>query len=252
MLRFYHSLSGFLLFAVSLVLVTPVQAEVEFRANPHTRLSHEYQQRRQEPNYAGCPCGCRRSRLLALVPEHEAVLTVSTHPDFFVAVPALSDISDRPEGEIWTEFWLSDSDTQELLYLVRLPLPEQAGILRLPLSADLPALQMGKDYEWGFSLICDDDHPIGVYGIVRRVEPPADLSTLSEQATPHQLASRYANAGIWVEAIATLAQARQDSPENAEILNDWRSLLQSVELDGVIGNPFVQEPFVQEQIVREQ
>jgi hypothetical protein len=90
-------------------------------------------------------------------------------------------------------------------------------------------------------MICESDYATGVYGIVRRVEPPAEIFNLGEQTTLHERATHYANAGIWVEAIATLAQARQDSPNDLEALNDWRSLLQSVDLTDVAEQPLLEE-----------
>ncbi|MBD2460221.1 DUF928 domain-containing protein [Oscillatoria sp. FACHB-1407] len=231
---------------IASLLATPAQAQIEFRADPQARLPEEYRQRRQEPNYAGCPCGCNRPRLMALIPESTPALTVSTHPEFFISVPAASEISHPPKAEVWGEFWVSHADTQHLIYFIRLPMPEQATVLRLRLPADLPGLDIDKDYEWGFNLNCDEEYRTGVYGIVRRVAFPADIEALGEQATPHERATHYANAGIWVEAIATLAQARQNAPDDLEILNDWRSLLQSAALGPVAEQPLLYEYILEE------
>jgi Ran GTPase-activating protein (RanGAP) involved in mRNA processing and transport len=73
---------------------------------------------------------------------------------------------------------------------------------------------------------------------VRRVEPSAKLISQLKQANPLQKAVIYAKNGIWVESISTLAQLRREYPQNLRVMDYWRSLLKSVDLQDISQQPF--------------
>ena len=76
------------LLAISLT-ATPVQAQIQFQKPEQVPVDENYRWQRQEPGYHGCHCGCRKSKMLAIVPNNSPYLTMSSHPKFFVNVPKI-------------------------------------------------------------------------------------------------------------------------------------------------------------------
>ena len=56
-----------------------------------------------------------------------------------------------------------------------------------------------------------------------------------------ELPALYAQAGIWYEALATLAELRRSKPNDSVLISAWESLLQSVGLDTVAKEPIILE-----------
>ena len=50
----------------------------------------------------------------------------------------------------------------------------------------------------------------------------------------------YAANGIWYETLATLADLRRQSPDDAKLTAQWMQLLQSQKLDPIANQPLVQ------------
>ena len=154
--------------------------------------------------------------------------TVSPYPTFYWYVPEVTAQA--------AEFVLMDEDDNET-YTVKFQLQptDQGGLisLSLPERAGLPPLEIGKNYHWYFSLICDEfDRGTDIFtdGWVRRVaEPDVPLVTAND----------YAQAGIWFEALEILAEEQR--LETTGVLNpEWRSLLDSVGLGDFVEVAFLQ------------
>ena len=62
------------LLAISLT-ATPVQAQIQFQKPEQVPVDENYRWQRQEPGYHGCHCGCRKSKMLAIVPNNSPYLT---------------------------------------------------------------------------------------------------------------------------------------------------------------------------------
>lgn len=174
--------------------------------------------------------------LTALTPSNYLALTVSEHPTLFWYVPQ------SPAKTL--EFTLRDAKDAEVIYKTQLPTPNKAGIVSLSLPASaLPPLKVGQMYHWYLAMVCDSNDRTGdtvVDGWIERTSQSASLTEQLKQANSlSQQAAVYANAGIWHEAVSTLAKLRQNQPENPELLNSWEKLLRSVELE-----QFAQEPVV--------
>ncbi|MGQ4647639.1 DUF928 domain-containing protein [Lyngbya aestuarii] len=169
--------------------------------------------------------------LTALIPETQFGLTVSEYPTFFVYVPQTS-------GQVGV-FTLLDED-KNIVYETTLKLPETDGIVSfgLPATESLAPLAIGKLYRWYFGIIYDAEdrsRDLLVQGWVQRIEPKPSLINELEIAAPQSYPALYADAGIWHEAIATLAQLRRSQPDNLMWINQWQELLKSepVKLDEI-------------------
>lgn len=180
---------------------------------------------------------CLRSdtRLLALIPNSNYGTTLSEYPTFFWYVPHTTTQS--------AEFVLLDEDDNEV-YKSTFQISENPGIISHTLPADgtIAPLEIGKDYHWYFSLICDTRDRSGdifAEGWIQRVEPSPELA---DQLATSALSDRptiYAQAGIWYDALSTLANLYQAEPTNSQLANHWLILLRSVGLEGIASQPLI-------------
>ncbi len=173
--------------------------------------------------------------LTSLTPKtnNKQELTLASHPTIFIYVPENTAIAG--------EFILKDS-TQKKVYEDIVSLPDSQGIIDIKIPTDQPELKVGKNYNWTFSLICETPIPEAVVqGSIQRVNPSADL-TIKLQKTPDS--DRwliYSEAGIWYEALVTLAEQIRSNPNDVKLTSEWQKLLNSVGLNEVATEPLKQE-----------
>lgn len=187
--------------------------------------------RRQQ---AGTRGGClTQKRLTALVPVESYGVTVSAYPQFLFYMPKMAEVA--PPQQV--EFVLRDNrDDNNQVYTTTFPTTGQSGIvsISLPQKAGLPPLQLDKIYQWKFSITCNpnsqDGNSIAVNGMIKRVKPNPILSSKLQQAKLQDKAKLYAQAGIWFDALTTLAAQRRSNPRDLAVAADWQQLLQSVGL----------------------
>ncbi len=193
---------------------------------------------------AAVPDSCGNStneQLVALLPSTEPALTVAEYPAIFVSLPQTSAKK--------AEFFLAEDNKdnnkeKEVLYETTVTLPSNPGIVSvsLPNNKTLPPLEVGKSYRWYFSVICNpqdrDDEPY-VEGEIQRVEPSPNLVAELKNVPPRDRAALYAEAGIWYDAVNSIAQLRRSSPNDTAIAADWAELLKSVGLDTISQKPLI-------------
>lgn len=169
--------------------------------------------------------------LTALVPVQNVGYTSTAYPSFFVYVPQF-----YAEQAAGAEFLLSDAEGNDV-YVATFQTNGNAGIVRLnlPNTGNLSPLELGKTYRWSFSLICDMDDrsaDLVVESWVQRIELSPQVASAVQNTTSAQLPSIYAEAGIWYNALASLAELPYQ-PGNSMPASQWTNLLQSVELDHI-------------------
>ena len=114
--------------------------------------------------------------------------------------------------------------------------------LSIPANTNVPPLEVGKNYIWKFSLVCDPEDRSSdrvETGIVRRVELSADILRQLENADPRRKTFIYAKNGIWQDALGNLVAARRANPNDPVSQTDWESLLDSVRLREIAKAPIV-------------
>ncbi|MBE9177813.1 DUF928 domain-containing protein [Oculatella sp. LEGE 06141] len=179
----------------------------------------------------GCIAG--QTALTALMPESNLSLTVSERPDLFWYLP--------PNTAAQLEFTLLDANDQEV-YKTTFQPDETGGIMSLPNPTDLPALEIGLDYHWYFAVICNEQDrsaDVVTEGWIQRIEPDTALTQQLETATASDRPALYAAAGIWQDALMTLATLRQSQPHDADVARAWTVLLESVNLGHLADQPVV-------------
>ena len=171
----------------------------------------------------------------ALVPENKIARTVSDYPTFFFYLP-------QPNAEL-AEFILED-ENGNLIYAQALTIKNLSGVISvsIPANTNVPPLEVGKNYIWKFSLVCDPEDRASdrvETGIVRRVELSADILRQLENADPRRKTFIYAKNGIWQDALGNLVAARRANPNAPVFQTDWESLLDSVRLGEIAKAPIV-------------
>lgn len=170
--------------------------------------------------------------VLPLMPENsQEGFTVSDRPTFFLYVPSTS------AQEI---FFILKDKNEDYYYQKSLTIPEADGIVRVQLPEDAPALEIGKNYQWNFVIACQmpvrPDSP-RITGWVKRVEANSMGIDLVEQTPSIEMAQSYGSAGIWFDTVATLAQLRNQQPENYAAT--WEEFLSSVGLEDISTQPLI-------------
>lgn len=197
--------------------------------------------------------GTQSARLLtALVPEYwesdEAEtssvivpkvwgLTANEYPTLWFYIPYSQDSIDR------IDFILADGDnpTEQTVEQNAIQPPEQPGIVPFSLPNTSAPLAIDRLYQWELKLTMKRqlDKEISVKGWIQRASLNSDLSDLIKQATPDRQAALYAENGFWYDALSTLAELRRDRANDLAIQQDWKNILQSVDLGKLADRPFV-------------
>jgi hypothetical protein len=183
----------------------------------------------------GCASSSQLS-LTALVPKNKIGRTVSDYPTFFFYLP-------QTEAEL-AELILEDESGNQI-YQQDLTIKNLSGVIgvNIPANTNVPPLEVGKNYTWKFTVVCDPEDRSSDQletGIVRRVELSADILPQLDVADPRQKAVIYAENGIWQDALGTLAAARRANPNDTDLAADWETLLNSVTLGEIAKEPIVE------------
>lgn len=178
-------------------------------------------------------CPVAGKPLTALLPSSQFGATVAAYPSFLVYLPTLSP----PTASLPVEFLLEDASGNEV-YKANFQALGTSGIIaiNLPTQAGLAPLAIGQDYKWSFSMICQGTERTAdttVQGGVRRVALNSTLSNQLKQTSVQKQVELYAEAELWQDALATLAQLHRDYPRDSAIAQTWSKLLTAAGLDNL-------------------
>jgi hypothetical protein len=159
--------------------------------------------------------------------------TASDHPTFWFYMPY------APKSGRSVEFVLIDQNEADV-FSTTIKLTTTPGIMGIRVPEKIPPLQVGQQYRWVFSVICDPNNRSGdvtVNGWIQREELPAAVQAQLQQAKlPNQRFALYAQAGLWYEALTTLATLRLTNPKNSAVQN-WQPVLDSAGLKELSQEP---------------
>ena len=103
-----------------------------------------------------------------------------------------------------------------------------AGIQRLRLADHGVKLSPGVEYQWVVALITDPENrsrDLVASGMIKRVDPSADLQKSIAAASPASLPAVYAEAGIWYDALSSLSDRIEADPNNKALQESRADLL---------------------------
>lgn len=188
---------------------------------------------RQGATHRGEACPKELS-IVALIPKSNRGLTVEESPTLFAYVS---------QNSVAVEFNLQAEDgTDVYTTTFKVDKPGIVGV-RVPAQTNnKKSLEVGKRYQWSFSVVCNPQDRSGDYyvkGFLQRVEPSPTLKTNLANAEPLAKAIAYANSGIWYETVSTLAQMLRNAPEDKALTAEWQQLLKSQRLDAIATQPLL-------------
>ncbi|MGD1717469.1 DUF928 domain-containing protein [Dapis sp. BLCC M172] len=222
---------GLLALAISPIIVTFSGWQLaKAEQTPELLISVDFEGGKRSPSgrtSGGGTRGPSKGNLIALMPGDDNAGTTISNPNFFVYIP-------EHEAES-AEFEIFDKSGKSIYLNDELDVSGTSGIVKLTVPKDV-SLTNNKEYKWRFAIIFDPwDRSADkfVEGTIKKVEISSQLEKSLKNATPLEQAEIYANAKIWNETIATLAELRNSNP------TEWEELLTSVGLKEIASEPFV-------------
>lgn len=162
-----------------------------------------------------------------LVPDRRYGVTVSERPTIVVYLPKTL------EKEVILSLRREDNTLHAQR---RVSISGEAGMVAITLPEEVPPLQVGIPYHWDCTFSTQGQlhqSNLSTDGWIRRIESEgAATSTLSLER-----AIALEKAGVWYDAVATLALLRRAQPDNEAIARHWRDLLDSVGLTAIATAP---------------
>ncbi len=162
-----------------------------------------------------------------ILPSPNQSLTSVSHPTFLAYVPSTS------ANKVFLRI---KGNKEEYEYSTIVPISGEAGIIRVTLPPEAPALKTDQNYQWFLAVMCQGsllpDSPT-VQGSVTRVATTIKSSEQFPAMRRLEQAQMYAEAGIWYETISILAQLREEKPEDSSLYLIWEKVLSSVGLESL-------------------
>jgi Domain of Unknown Function (DUF928) len=173
-------------------------------------------------------------------------LTVSSRPTVWVHV---ADIPPNTEMQFTLQDEMGDRD----LYSTRFTLDQESGLVGLRLPDSAPPLKLGSNYAWELAMTCPGEDgststdQVSASGWLQRVNPqqlkptatfdPSPLARELAKAPELDKPALFAELGIWQDAVTTLLALQQTQPNNRDLQEDWRSLLNGAQLSQFVDAP---------------
>lgn len=182
-------------------------------------------------------------------------LTLNKHPRFWIYIPDLSSKNISGESIEFTEFMIQDESNNDILDTpIQASLNKQQGGVIFQSLPESITLKPNQPYHWFFSIICDHRRPsrnISVDGWVQIIQindgDPVDSGfkqQLEAIEDPKKLVSFYADNGIWHEAVTLSAKLRCSYPDNIELLQMWKQLMNDAGLNQISNAPILRCPSI--------
>src|SRR5262245_37721236 len=162
--------------------------------------------------------------LSVLVPDHTG-LTTKEQPSLFWFISG--------DTSLPVELTISDPNASEPLLEARIPGPVKRGIHRVRLTDYGVRLAPGVGYQWSVSVISDSarrSRDIVGSGKIERIEFSTELQAKVAGAGKEDLATRYAEAGIWYDALEAASDLIERSPGDNKSVGYRTTLLRQVGL----------------------
>ncbi|WP_235526664.1 DUF928 domain-containing protein [Nostoc piscinale] len=152
------------------------------------------------------------------MPKYNTALTTVGNPTLYFLIPQ--------NTAAYLELVIqNEDDNGQIIYQQKYQTNTKAGIVGINLPPN--TLVMNQKYLWNFSIICNPQNPAlskVVQGNIQRFENPSLMKKLA-QATLQERVQLYAEAGIWHDALDTLARLRASRPNDFKVKADWEALL---------------------------
>ena len=155
-----------------------------------------------------------------LAPDHVG-FTLHEQPVLFWFTPTNHNLS--------YEFTLIADSAEAPLIETKLPSPTRGGVQQIRLSDYKVKLVQGERYQWSVALVMDPDEPsanVVAKGAIERVNRDKLEQPLSGDMTKVDGPKRYAEAGVWYDALMAISDLMQANPGDMELRRQQASLLE--------------------------
>ena len=163
-------------------------------------------------------------RFQALTPVNSNYgLTLRPRPTLFAYVP--SSLASQV-------FFSLKDENGTTHYETFIPI-SKPGVLEIKIPDSVHPLEVGKQYSWGVAILCSGELTPGtpfVTSWIQRVMPSAHVASTLQKPASLEQAILYGSAGLWYDALETLATLQKQKPNNTQIQADWKELLNLVGL----------------------
>jgi hypothetical protein len=192
-----------------------------------------------------CRCETGDSKpFTALLPASGMGETIAEYPTVFWYMPKILAEYKPPPA---VKFVLRDEKSQEVYSTTYVLVKSREGFVGSPgimsLTAVTPTpLEIGREYSWQLTLRCDSTgldrsgDETWESGL-KRVQPDPNLVIRVQQATPEERVALYADARLWYETVGTLLELRREYPNDKNLADAWKTLLNSVGLKTISEEP---------------
>lgn len=139
------------------------------------------------------------------------------------------------------EFTVIDTRAVKPLLETRLKTPVQPGVQRISLKNFDIKLEPGVQYKWFVTLVLGPEassKDVVAGGTIERIPFIEALSIHLAAAKNSDAVFRYAEAGLWYDAIATISELIDKAPDDRKLRQQRASLLQQVGLWEVANSDF--------------
>ena len=194
------------------VAVHAEKIKIDDRAKEYQpRPGRKRTQVRQPGGYRGNTCQSQfKAPVTLLVPQDHVPLTTSSHPTLFWSIKTNSPTPIR--------LTIIEPGEPSPIYVRNWP-QSKSGVYAIKLPATANPLQVGKQYRWTVTIICNREKPsdnIYAKAWVERVKKPNIISN------NRSCLESYAELGIWYDALSC--------PRPQKYSEEFWSLLASVDL----------------------
>ena len=187
----------------------------------------------------GEPCGgVQPSQFKAFVPTANGGilgLTTESHPSFWFYIPYQAEDFHSMKLVVW-------DDTYDYREEKEIPASQSvSGFMQISLPQTSKPLEVGKIYNVGLTVYCEDPatasdptdvNKVSVKVAVGREPITPELQSELEQAGDdlRQQAVVYAKHSMWFDALRIIGELRQKNPENPQYQRDWNKLLEDIDM----------------------
>jgi hypothetical protein len=147
--------------------------------------------------------------------------------------PSLFWYQSKPANAKFELTLLQDNKVKPIVQ-VQIERSTKAGIQRLKLSDYNAKLTPNVEYQWVVALVIDPDNrskDLVASGVIKRIDPDANLKTKLASATPVSKPGIYADAGIWYDALSLLSDQIEADPGNQALRQTRADLLRQAGLN---------------------
>ncbi len=155
-----------------------------------------------------------------LAPDHVG-FTLQEQPVLFWFTPT--------NHNLVYEFTLIADNADAPVIETKLPSPARGGVQQIRLADYKAKLVPGERYHWSVSLVMDPDEPsanVVAKGAIERVTRDKLEQPLSGEPTKADAPKRYAEAGVWYDALMAISDLMQANPADTDLPQLQTALLE--------------------------